>query len=96
LRSLDEETFVPGHGAICDKGYLDEQGAYIVEWKDYVQKAIDQGMSKDEAVGKLTAMTDRYPMDVGLEGQAPRVMRMNVANLYDYLTGAGIHSAQAH
>jgi hypothetical protein len=22
---------------------------------------------------------------------APRVMQMNVANLYDYVTGAGIH-----
>jgi cyclase len=96
LRQLDEDIFVPGHGAICDKGSLDEQGAYIVEWKDYVQKAIDRGMSKDEAVDRLTAMTDRYPMDVGLEGQAPRVMRMNVANLYDYLTDAGIHSAQTH
>jgi hypothetical protein len=48
-------------------------------------------MTKEDAVEKLTAMTERYPMDVGLEGQAPRVMRMNVANLYDYLTGAGIH-----
>ena len=25
----------------------DEQGAYIMEWKDYVQKAIDQGVRKD-------------------------------------------------
>jgi glyoxylase-like metal-dependent hydrolase (beta-lactamase superfamily II) len=91
LRTLDEEIFVPGHGAMCDKSYLDEQGAYILEWKAYVQKAIDQGVTKEEAIDKLTAMTDRYPMDVGLEGQAPRVMRMNVANLYDYLTGAGIH-----
>ena len=91
LRGLDEEVFVPGHGAVCDKSYLDEQGDYILEWKAYVQKAIDQGMTKDDAVEKLTAMTDRYPMDVGLEGQAPRVMRMNVANLYDYLTGAGVH-----
>ncbi len=48
-------------------------------------------MPKEDAVDKLTAMTDRYPMDVGLAGQAPRVMRMNVANLYDYLTGAGMH-----
>jgi hypothetical protein len=32
-------------------------------------------------------MTDRYPMDVGQDGMAPRVMKMNVANLYDYLTG---------
>jgi cyclase len=91
LRTLDEEVFVPGHGAVCDKSYLDEQGEYILEWKAYVQKAIDQGMTKDEALDKLTAMTARYPMDVGLEGQAPRVMRMNVANLYDYLTGTGIH-----
>jgi cyclase len=91
LRTLDEEVFIPGHGAVCDKSYLDEQGEYILEWKAYVQKAIDQGMTKDEALDKLTAMTARYPMDVGLEGQAPRVMRMNVANLYDYLTGTGIH-----
>jgi glyoxylase-like metal-dependent hydrolase (beta-lactamase superfamily II) len=91
LRTLDEETFVPGHGAVCDKSYLDEQGDYILEWQAYVQNAIDQGMSKEEAIDKLTAMTGRYPMDVGLEGQAPRVMRMNVANLYDYLTGTGMH-----
>jgi len=91
LRRLDEGIFVPGHGAVCDQSYLDEQGEYILEWKAYVQKAIDQGMAKEDAVETLTAMTDRYPMDVGLEGQAPRVMRMNVANLYDYLTGAGMH-----
>jgi glyoxylase-like metal-dependent hydrolase (beta-lactamase superfamily II) len=91
LRRLDEDIFVPGHGAVCDKSYLDEQGEYILEWKGYVQKAIDQGIPKATAIEQLTAMTDRYPMDVGLEGQAPRVMRMNVANLYDYLTGGGIH-----
>jgi cyclase len=96
LRTLDEEIFVPGHGAVCGKSYLDEQGAYILEWTAYVQKAIDQGMTKDEASDKLTGMTDRYPMDVGLEGQAPRVMRMNVGNLYDYLTGAGIHERRSH
>jgi hypothetical protein len=39
----------------------------------------------------LTAMTDRYPMDVGQNGMAPMVMKMNVANLYDFVTGAGIH-----
>lgn len=95
LRALDEEIFVPGHGEVCGKSYLDEQGSYIMEWKAYVQQAVDRGMGKDEAIEHLTAMTERYPMDVGLEGQAPRVMRMNVANLYDYLTGAGIHSSKS-
>ena len=36
----------------------------------------------------LIDMTDRHPMDVGQDGMAPMVMRLNVANLYDYLTGA--------
>ena len=37
---------------------------------------------------RLTDMTDRYPMDVGQDSMAPMVMRLNVANLYNYLTGA--------
>jgi hypothetical protein len=48
-------------------------------------------MTKEQCVASLTALTDRYPMDVEQEGMAPRVMQMNVANLYDYVTRAGIH-----
>ena len=88
LRKLNEQIFVPGHGALCDKGYLDEQGSFIQEWKDYVKDGIDRGMTKDEAVANLTKMTERYPMDVGQDGMAPNVMRMNAGNLYDYMTGA--------
>jgi len=91
LRALQEDTFVPGHGPVCDKRYLPEQGALIQEWVDYVRRAVDKGMAKDQCVSDLTAMTDRYPMDVEQDGMAPRVMKMNVANLYDYVTGAGIH-----
>ena len=59
----------------------------------YLQRAIDRGMSKDEAIEKLTDLTDRYPMDVGQDGMAPGVMKRNVANLYDYLTGKQIWPA---
>lgn len=92
LRALREETFVPGHGPVCDKRYLDEQGSFVREWVDYVRGGIDRGMDKDACITHLTALTDRYPMDVGQDGMSPRVMQMNVANLYDYLTGAGIHA----
>lgn len=91
LRGLPQDTFVPGHGPVCDKRYLDEQEAFIREWLDYVRSGIERGLTKEECVATLTAMTDRYPMDVGQDGMAPQVMRMNVASLYDYLTGAGIH-----
>ena len=36
----------------------------------------------------LTDLTDRYPMDVEQDGMAPMVMRMNVANIYDFVTAA--------
>jgi cyclase len=87
LRGLKEEVFVPGHGAVCGKEYLDEQASFIQEWKAYVQGALDRGMTKDDAIERLTGMTDRYPMDVGQDGMAPMVMKRNVANLYDYLNG---------
>jgi cyclase len=90
LRKLKEEIFVPGHGALCGKEYLDEQRSFIDEWKAYVKSAVDRGMTKDEAVALLTDMTDRYPMDVGQDGMAPMVMKRNVANLYDYVTGAWV------
>jgi glyoxylase-like metal-dependent hydrolase (beta-lactamase superfamily II) len=91
LRNLPQETFVPGHGPVCGKEYLDEQGSFIKEWVEYVRKGAEQGMTKQEAIDNLTAMTDRYPMDVGQDGMSPFVMRLNVANLYDYAKGEGIH-----
>ncbi|HEX2826997.1 MAG TPA: MBL fold metallo-hydrolase [Burkholderiales bacterium] len=90
LRKLPEEVFVPGHGAVCGKEYLDEQASFIEEWKDYVGAAISRGMSKNDAIERLTDLTDRYPMDVGQDGMAPGVMKRNVANLYDYLTGTWV------
>ena len=91
LRRLDEEIFVPGHGRLCDKSYLDEQGEYILEWKEYARNAVERGMTRDEAVENLTDLTDRYPMDVGQDGTSPRVMKMNAANLWDYWSKTGIH-----
>jgi len=91
LRGLREDTFVPGHGPVCDKRYLNEQKAFIEEWVEYVRGGIERGLTKDQAMDTLTALTHRYPMDVEQDGMSPRVMRMNVANLYDYVTGAGIH-----
>jgi glyoxylase-like metal-dependent hydrolase (beta-lactamase superfamily II) len=91
LRALPAETLVPGHGPVCDKRYLAEQGAFIQEWMDYARAAVGRGWTRQQCVDGLTAMTDRYPMDVEQDGMAPQVMRMNAANLHDYFTGAGIH-----
>jgi glyoxylase-like metal-dependent hydrolase (beta-lactamase superfamily II) len=92
LRALDANVLVPGHGRVSDKRALDDQEAYIREWVAYVRDAVDRGFTREEAIERLTDFTARYPMDVEQDGMAPMVMRRNVANLYDYLTGAGIHA----
>jgi glyoxylase-like metal-dependent hydrolase (beta-lactamase superfamily II) len=92
LRAVDADILVPGHGAVCDKRVIDEQASFLQEWEDYVRRGIDRGMDRDTAVRELTAMTDRYPMDIGLEGIAARVMALNVANLYDYIRREGRHA----
>src|SRR5262249_53341844 len=63
-RGLREDTFGPGPGPVGGKGSLDERGAFIREWVDYVRKGVGQGKTKEQSIADLTAMTSRYPMDV--------------------------------
>jgi glyoxylase-like metal-dependent hydrolase (beta-lactamase superfamily II) len=85
LRVIDADVFVPGHGEICGKDYLDEQGAFIQEWLDLVQGAIDRGMTKAAAVEQLSLL-ERYPMDIDIDFMGPMVMQWNVNRLWDVLT----------
>ena len=85
IDALDVEVIIPGHGEICDKSYLKEQGAFLQEWVDAVKEAIHQGLSKEEALEKISFF-DRYPIDVGhTEAKSREVQRMNVNRLYDML-----------
>jgi cyclase len=94
LAAVDAEILVPGHGPVCDKRYLPEQRAFIEEWLDYVRGGVERGLTRELAIESLGAFAGRYPMDVGIEDIEDRVMKMNVANLYDYVLGQGIHATQ--
>ena len=87
LRHLDEDILVPGHGLICGKDYLDEQGEFIVDWKNHVWDAISRGMDRHEIVALPNGLMERYPMDIETDTLAPTVARLNAVNLYKYLTG---------
>ena len=78
------EVRVPGHGDVCGKGYLDEQREFIQEWVGLVRRAMEQGMTKSDAMDKLSLL-DRYPMDVEIDFMGPAVMRWNVSRLYDVI-----------
>ena len=79
------DVIVPGHGEVCDKGYLKEQAAFIEEWIAAVRDAIKRGLSKEQAQAEISFL-DRYPMGPGMEAMGPIVQQMNVARLYDLLT----------
>lgn len=85
IEEMDVDIIVPGHGEVCDKSYLPELASFIQEWVDTVKSAIAQGLSKEEALDKISFL-DRYPMDVGEANMGPEVQRWNVGRLYDLLT----------
>lgn len=84
LEELEADVLVPGHGDICDRGYIKEMSTFIQDWIDAVSAALEKGMSLEEAQEKISLL-DRYPMQPGNEAMAPFVQRMNVARLYQVL-----------
>ena len=84
LQELEANVLVPGHGELCDRGYIPEMGDFIQAWIDAVKTAIDQGMSLEEAQDKVSLL-DRYPMAPGTEAMGQEVQRMNVERLYQLL-----------
>jgi cyclase len=78
LEKLDIDVIVPGHGEPCDKSYLPTMREALTGWLDAVKKAIEQGVSKEEAIKTVSPipLTDEH---------AKRVQSMNVPHLYDLL-----------
>jgi glyoxylase-like metal-dependent hydrolase (beta-lactamase superfamily II) len=82
LKQLDAEFFIPGHGEVCSKGYLDEQAAFIRDWVSAVKEAVSKGWSLEEALDRISFL-DRYPMAPGREEFGPELQRMNITRLYE-------------
>ena len=85
ITEMEIDLIVPGHGEVCDKRSIQELSAFIQEWIDAVKGAIGQGMSKEEAMVKISFL-DRYPMPSVLQSWGPDLQRWNVARLYHLLT----------
>jgi cyclase len=89
IGELDAEIIVPGHGSMCRKPYLKEQAGIIEGWVKAVQAAVDQGIPREEAVGKI-ACPDPYAVQPDISFTEPQINKMIVHRLYDlYATGNG-------
>ncbi|MBI2831300.1 MAG: MBL fold metallo-hydrolase [Chloroflexi bacterium] len=83
IEALDFERIVPGHGNIGSKKDVPVFRSFIEECVAVVKKAIDRGMSQEEAVAGITFETEAYPPRLH---PGPEQQRLNVARLYEMLS----------
>ncbi len=85
IKELDVDYIVPGHGEVCDKSYLEEQTDYVLGCINTIEKAIEQGLTKEEAAEQVS-LPSPYPLDAGTEEIGPELLRISVENLYEIIS----------
>jgi glyoxylase-like metal-dependent hydrolase (beta-lactamase superfamily II) len=78
LELLGTRTVVPGHGAVCDTGYVLRCRDYLQDLRDGVAAMIDQGWDKADVLD-----SDRLPR--WWTDDRPDLMRANVERVYEEL-----------
>jgi cyclase len=81
LKELDAEFYIPGHGEVCGKDYLDEQASVVNEWIEAARNAVNQGWSLEEAQERISFL-DRYPVEEEMKARARELEQIGIANVY--------------
>ena len=81
LMEIPFETVVFGHGAVGDRSTIERQLAYYADLRDAVQRAVDDGLSEEEAMEQV------HLDDYAHWGQYEDWFPMNVGAVYRWLAG---------
>ncbi|MFC1893844.1 MBL fold metallo-hydrolase [Chloroflexota bacterium] len=81
IEAMDVDFIVPGHGEVGDKMALREFAEFIQGVIDIIRRAIDQGITKEEAVKSISFEELRPARHPGVEQQ-----QMNITRLYEMLS----------
>ena len=84
FKRMDVEVVVPGHGRAAGPEVFDEMRRVVEEAIHEVQSAMDSGMSREEAMERITFI-DRQPVPVEHRPRAPKLQRLFVARIYDQI-----------
>ncbi len=84
IKTLDFKHLIPGHGPVCDKGYIPKQIACIREWVAAVASGIAEGWNKEKCVDKVRVI-DHFPAEAGQEQLAASVRKANIERIFDVL-----------
>jgi cyclase len=82
LKALDTKYYIPGHGDVCGKDYLDEQMSAVKEWIETIQEALGKGWSLEETQERISFL-DRYSMEEEMKIRAKELEKLGIANVYN-------------
>jgi hypothetical protein len=80
IQQLEVDRLVPGHGPVCDRGYLADMIDIIRGATDAVQSAIQKGLTLEEAQNTVS-LFPRFPTNEWMA----QVQKMSIARLYEVL-----------
>lgn len=83
LQKLDIDKIIPGHGKVCEKGFLQEMSSTVQYWIDAVESAIKRGWSLEETMEKVT-LEDKYPQ-LSRNPFRDGIRRRSLARLYEVI-----------
>ncbi len=86
LKQFEIAVVVPGHGKPGGMEIIDEMRQVVEDAIGRVQSAIDSGMSREEAAGRVT-FEDLQPVLDRLRHRLPGLQRVFVGRVYDQLQG---------
>jgi len=81
IQTMDVEVIIPGHGRIGGKKEVREFTSFLQKCIDRVAEAIKMGMTKEEAVDKISFLEFRPAVHPD-----PKMQRINVLRLYEMLS----------
>ena len=81
VEALGADFVVPGHGPLCEKGYIQNEADIVRNWSELVRSAVERGLSLEEARAQISC-PDPYPIQAGVHMTGPEVDNLIIANLY--------------
>ena len=82
LKELDAEFYIPGHGEVCGKDYLDVQASVVKEWMETVQRAVDKGWSMEEAQERISFL-ECFTLDNEMQIMVREMEKVGIGNVFN-------------
>ncbi|MBI4319271.1 MAG: MBL fold metallo-hydrolase [Chloroflexi bacterium] len=90
IESLGASIVVPGHGEVCDSGYIAEFRTELEATLGAIREAIDQGLTKEETVERterIDCLSKYEIFRAGVPEARLQFSRVGVRRLYELFTG---------